>query len=179
MDQQNDDILKDAEDIVNDVEQEIKNEDAVATDEVKACDHDPDTLAALARERADFLNYKTRAEKEQTRARGFGKRDAVLGILPALDEIDRAYEHGDIEEDSPFDKIAQKFNEALDKLGVRSYGSKGDIFDPQIHQALMNRDANDADELADGEVKVDNVVAKGYRLDDDTIRTATVTTVSK
>lgn len=145
----------------------------------KKCDHDPDTLAALARERADFMNYRSRAQKEQERMRGLGKTDVILQMLPIMDEINRANEHEEIESDSPFGKIVQKFESALEKLGVSKFGIKGEIFDPSMHEALMNREAKDEDEINEGETKIDQVVEAGYKLNDEIFRTAKVTTVSK
>ncbi|MDR1861649.1 MAG: nucleotide exchange factor GrpE [Candidatus Ancillula sp.] len=169
-----DSAVKEAEDIINNVaeSEECKPEEP-------ACGHDPDTLAALARERADFMNFKTRASKEQERSRGFGKRDAILTLIPAIDEVERAKEHGDVDAESPIGKIIAKIDEAFEKLGIKKFAEKGEEFDPKVHEALMNRDAGEDDEIEEGKVLIDNIVEKGYKLDDDIIRTAKVTTVSK
>jgi molecular chaperone GrpE len=170
-----DDILADAAEIVDAVEAETAAEVA---EEEKACDHDPDTLEALARERADFMNFRKRSQAEQLRSRSLGKQDALRTLLPVADEIGRAREAGDLEEGTPFANIAAKFDDALEKLGVTKYGAKGDIFDPNLHEALMNREPAEGENLKDGEILVDRVVEPGYLIGDEQFRAAKVTTVS-
>jgi molecular chaperone GrpE len=95
-----------------------------------------------------------------------------------LDEIERAKDAGDLEEGSPFRSITNKFEDVLTKLGITKFGAKGDIFDPNLHDALMNRDAIDGEDLKPGEVIVDNILEPGYKLNDEIFRTAKVATVS-
>jgi molecular chaperone GrpE len=178
-DNTNDDLKEQVEEILKEAQDQADAEKA-AEDAKPECGHDPDTLEALARERADFLNFKTRATKDQERARWFGKRDAVLALMPVLDEIGRAKGHENIDPETPFGKIVSKLDEAITGLGVVSYGSRGDVFDPNLHEALMNKDAADVTdmEVKEGEVLVYEVVEAGYKLGDEIIKTAKVLTVS-
>jgi molecular chaperone GrpE len=209
----NEEIMQDAQDIVNNAEENLdqamydqadalsdrsrqRNEESDASDcplpdedidldasgakeEVKVTYENVDYKDSLARLQAEFTNYKTRSQKEQERARNWGKQDAILALLPVMDEIYRAREHGELEPESPFGKIAQKFEDGLNKLGIVSFGAKGEEFDPQKHEALMNRDANDGDDMQDGQVLVDNVIEHGYELGGQMFRTAKVSTVTK
>lgn len=142
------------------------------------CNHDPDTLQALARERADFLNYKARVAKEQEKMREMGKKDAIRSVLPVLDEISRVKAAGDLEENSPFAKIVAKLEEAVEKLGVLSFGIKGDEFDHNLHEAILNKTASDDLKIEDGKTLIDEVVENGYKFGDEILRTAKVITIS-
>jgi molecular chaperone GrpE len=183
-DNKDENIMKEAEEIL----QEVKDADAkdsaaeVKEDEkpeVKIVEQNLDYKDSLARLQAEFANFKTRSQKEQERARNWGKQSVIRELLPVLDEIGRARSHGELETDSPFGKIAQKFEDGLAKLGVTAFGAKGEEFDPLRHAALMNRDANDDDKIEDGQVLVDDVIEQGYELNGEIFQVAKVSTVTK
>ncbi|MDR0950742.1 MAG: nucleotide exchange factor GrpE [Candidatus Ancillula sp.] len=183
-DQKVEDLLNEAgldQETAEKIEKEAKEDDeSIESSDQDNSNSEVESLkSALARERADFINYKKRSQKEQEAARSLGKTAAILNFLPVMDEIHRAKEQGELEEGSPFWKIADKFEKALESLGVTKYAEKGEEFDPNLHDALMNRDANENDDLEDGQTKVDNVVEHGYKLNDEVFRPAKVTTVSK
>lgn len=209
-DNNNDEIMQDAQDIINEAAEENldqamydeadvlsdrsrqRNEESDASDcavpddatsspkeEVRVVEQNLDYKDSLARLQAEFTNFKTRSQREQERARSLGKQDVILTLLPVMDEISRAREHGDLEDASPFGKIAQKFEDGLSKLGVVAFGAKGEEFDPQKHEALMNRDAKDGDEIEAGQVLVDSVIEPGYDMNGQMFRTAKVSTVTK
>ena len=63
---------------------------------------------------------------------------AVLtALLPVLDDIDRAREHGDLV--GPFSSVAEQLTAALTKFGLTAFGSKGDPFDPTRHEAVAHK----------------------------------------
>jgi molecular chaperone GrpE len=92
-------------------------------------------------------------------------------MLPVLDDIHMARQHGDLEV-GPFAAIADKLDGTLTKIGVERYGQPGDAFDPNIHEALMHIEA----ELAEGTVgtTVVQVLQPGYRMGQRIIRVARV-----
>lgn len=165
------DVIKKLQEDLSKSAEELENGEA-------DCGHEPDLLNALARERADFMNYKTRAQKEQLRMRDLGKQDALRALLPVLDEIERARTAGALEEGTPFANIAAKIEDSLAKLGVVKYGFKGDVFDPNLHEALMNRAPSEGENLQEHEVLVDQIIEPGYKLGEDVFRTAKVSTIS-
>lgn len=135
---------------------------------------------ALSRERADFINFRNRSEKEKLNMRNFGKEEVIKGFLPVMDEIDRAKKAGDLQEGTPFYKIAQNFESALDKLGVTKFGDIGEKFDHNIHEALLNKESNEDGEQNDSKlIFIDEVVESGYKLGDNIFRTAKVVTITK
>nr|WP_081867406.1 nucleotide exchange factor GrpE [Bifidobacterium bombi] len=128
-------------------------------------------LDALQRERAEFVNFRNRAAKEQERFRQHGIIDVLTALLPALDDIDRIREHGDF--DDSFAAVATKIDKAFEKFDVQKFGEKGEDFDPTKHEAVLHK----PDPSATKET-VDTVVEAGYRIGDRVIRAARVVVVS-
>lgn len=126
-------------------------------------------LADLQRVTAEYANYRKRTEanRELERERAVG--DAVKGLIPVLDDLERAEKHGDLGEGSAFTTIAAKLRTAVERLGLTPYGEKGELFDPQIHEAIFQQPTPDvtADTVAE-------VVETGYRLGSTIVRVAKV-----
>lgn len=91
-------------------------------------------MEALQRERAEFINFRNRAQKEQERFRQHGIIDVLTALLPALDDIDRIREHSEM--DDSFKAVANKIDKAFEKFGVEKFGEKGEDFDPTKHDAI-------------------------------------------
>lgn len=124
---------------------------------------------------ADFENYKKRtaAEKESTYLNA--KADTLSEILPIVDNLERALAAA--EEENPLKKgvemVLSQVNSTFTKLGVESYGEKGDAFDPNIHEAVMHGEDENF-----GENTVAEVFSKGYKIKDKIIRHAMVKVVN-
>ena len=125
-----------------------------------------DYLEALQRERAEFINFRNRASKEQERFRQHGIIDVLTALLPALDDIDRIREHGELNDSMT--AVAAKIDKAFEK-----FGEKGEDFDPTRHDAILHK----PDASAEKET-VDTVVEAGYRIGDRVIRAARVVVAS-
>ncbi|PJM77656.1 nucleotide exchange factor GrpE [Bifidobacterium felsineum] len=128
-------------------------------------------LEALQRERAEFINYRNRAAKEQERFRQHGIIDVLTALLPALDDIDRIREHSEM--DDSFKAVAAKIDKAFEKFGVEKFGEKGEEFDPTKHEAILHKPDAEAEKET-----VDTVVEAGYRIGDRVIRAARVVVAS-
>ena len=124
-------------------------------------------LEALQRERAEFINFRNRSQKEQERFRQHGIIDVLTALLPALDDIDRIREHSEMDES--FKAVSAKIDKAFEKFGVEKFGEKGEDFDPTKHDAILHK----PDPQAEKET-VDTVVEAGYRIGDRVIRAARV-----
>ena len=124
-----------------------------------------DYLEALQRERAEFINFRNRAQKEQDRYRQHGIIDVLTALLPALDDIDRIRTHGEM--DDSFKAVAAKIDSTFAKFGVEKYGAAGEDFAPSRYDAVLRK----PDAGADHEV-IDTVVEAGYRINDRIIRAA-------
>jgi len=90
----------------------------------------------LQRVTAEYANYRKRVDRD----RGVAAEQtigSVLGaLLPILDDLDRAREHGDLV--GPFASVADQLNAALGKFGLTAFGDKGDPFDPTRHEAVAH-----------------------------------------
>ncbi|MCB4904287.1 nucleotide exchange factor GrpE [Bifidobacterium pseudocatenulatum] len=128
-------------------------------------------LEALQRERAEFINFRNRSQKEQERFRQHGIIDVLTALLPALDDIDRIREHSEMDES--FKAVSAKIDKAFEKFGVEKFGEKGEDFDPTKHDAILHK----PDPQAEKET-VDTVVEAGYRICDRVIRAARVVVAS-
>jgi molecular chaperone GrpE len=126
-------------------------------------------LADLQRVSAEYANYRKRTEanREVERERVIG--DTVKGLLPVLDDIDRADKHGDLVEGSALAGIAGKLRGVVERLGLVAYGAAGDLFDPNQHEAILQQPSPDvtADTVLD-------VVETGYLLGSTQVRVAKV-----
>lgn len=130
-----------------------------------------DYLEALQRERAEFVNFRNRSQKEQERFRQHGIIDVLTALLPALDDLDRIREHGEMTDD--LTAVETKLGRAFEKFGVEKFGEKGEDFDPTKHEAILHRPVADATSET-----VDTVVEAGYKIGDRVVRAARVVVAS-
>ncbi|MGO3327529.1 nucleotide exchange factor GrpE [Gordonia sp. (in: high G+C Gram-positive bacteria)] len=122
---------------------------------------------ALQRERAQFANFRRRSAEEALQSVARGKQVLVEKLLPILDDLDRAREHGDLE-DGPLRVLADKLGDVLAGEQLVKFGEPGDVFDAEIHEAIQHEGSGDTPVLG-------LVYRAGYRLGDKVIRTAMVT----
>jgi molecular chaperone GrpE len=128
-------------------------------------------LAALQRLQAEYANYRKRVERDRALARELTIASVVESLLPVLDDIHLARQHGDLES-GPFASVAEKLEAILSKYGVERFGEPGTAFDPAVHDALMHVD----EELAEGTdvTTVVGILQPGYRIGEKVIRPARV-----
>ena len=108
---------------VDDILGSPQNTDAAAEDAVLA-DLESALLNDLKRLQAEYANYRRRTEDQREREIERAKGEAVKGLLPVLDDLDRADKHGDLVEGTPFAAIGDKVRAVAEKLGVISYGTR-------------------------------------------------------
>jgi molecular chaperone GrpE len=137
-------------------------------DETGPISKEAELLADLQRLQAEFVNYKTRVERDRDVARNSAIAEVLRAILPALDDLSRAEAHGDLE-GSPFAAVVGKLRNAGDKFGLKAFGEKGDKFDPEIHNALVQTPSAEVSENV-----VADVVEPGFMLGDRLLRPAMV-----
>ena len=119
---------------------------------------------------ADFDNFKKRSKAEKDAVYSNAISDAVVQLLPIVDNLERAV--AAVEEGPQQDGIKMVLDQAIkafEGMNVFPVGVAGYPFDPQIHNAVMHIDD---DEL--GENTVAEVLQKGYRLGDKVVRHAMV-----
>jgi len=100
--------------------------------------------ADLQRLQAEYANYRKRVDRDRAAVREYAVAGALTELLPALDAISQAREHGELS--GGFKSVADSLQAALNKLGLVSYGQRGDAFDPKIHEALTHSYSPDVTE---------------------------------
>ena len=122
---------------------------------------------------AEFENFKKRMEKEKTDAYKFGTENLIKELLPVLDNLERAIDHGEAKDPQGLlegvDMTLKGFLAALEKIGVSPVDASGKEFDPNLHEAVMVQE--DAHHPA-GTVLTQ--LQKGYTLHNRLIRPAMV-----
>ena len=129
----------------------------------------------LARARADQYNLQQEYQGFVRRSRegAAGHREAgrvavVEALIPVLDEIELARQHGDLT--GTFGTTAGKLETILaDKFGLVRFGEAGEPFDPTLHEALMATESDEVDEPS-----IVLVLQPGYRLGEKVVRAARV-----
>lgn len=122
----------------------------------------------LQRLQAEYVNYRKRVDRDRAVAAELAVLGMVEALLPVLDEIDLARQHGELEE-GPFVSIAEKLESTLARFGWERYGAAGEPFDPSVHEALMHSESDDVTEPT-----VVQVLQPGHRVGERIVRAARV-----
>jgi molecular chaperone GrpE len=123
--------------------------------------------ADLQRLQAEFSNYRKRVERDRIAVREQAVASVLTELLPVLDDIGRARDHGELT--GGFAKVSESLEAAVAKLGLTSYGAKGDPFDPTVHEALLHSYSAEVTEATCVEI-----LQPGYRINDRILRAARV-----
>ena len=124
----------------------------------------------LKRLQAEYVNYKRRVDRDRDLVKQNATFSVLSAMLPVLDDIDRAREHGEVE--GGFKAVADSLERIVAGLGLEKYGRPGDEFDPNLHEALMHSHSPDVTTTT-----CQNIVHAGYRIGDRVVRPARVTVV--
>jgi molecular chaperone GrpE len=134
----------------------------------------------IQRVRADFENYRKRTEQEREMARASGKINAIMNLIPVIDNIERAISHVPKElKDNKWaqgvTKLVKNLEKSLSDLGVsRIDASEGIDFSPDLHEAVQ------FDEEAEGEKEViAEELQAGYKMGDTVMRPSMVKVTKK
>ena len=140
----------------------------VVADEVEqTLDLTASLTADLQRLQAEYPNYRKRVERDRAVASEIAVAAVLSELLSTLDDIDRAAQHGELT--GGFKSVADQLIATTTKLGLEKYGTDGDEFDPQIHEALMHETS--------AEVKVataSKILQPGYKFKERVLRPARV-----
>lgn len=168
-------------------------ETAAAEAEAQAPDTQPDEAAPDARLQeleaqllqandkflrtlAEYDNYRKRSVREKEQAYADSKAAVLTEFLPVLDNFERAQAGADASYEDYRKGVEMIFSQlaaCFEKLGAESFGEVGDVFDPNIHNAVMHTE----DETA-AENTIVQVFSKGYKLGDKILRPAVVKVVN-
>jgi molecular chaperone GrpE len=138
--------------------QEANDVDNSALSPVEALTSERDRLAAekadledrLLRARAEFQNARMRAERERSEYLQFAAMDLVKDLLPVLDDFERAMrvESADREYAKGIELIYQRMFDGLKKTGLEPIATEGQLFDPNLHQAIERVETDEAPDQA-------------------------------
>ncbi|MEW2303622.1 nucleotide exchange factor GrpE [Streptomyces sp. NPDC006655] len=123
--------------------------------------------ADLQRLQAEYQNYRRRVERDRITVREIAIANLLTELLPVLDDIGRAREHGELV--GGFKSVAESLETVAAKMGLQQFGKEGEPFDPTIHEALMHSYAPDVTETT-----CVAILQPGYRIGERTIRPARV-----
>ncbi|MDP9798399.1 molecular chaperone GrpE [Catenuloplanes nepalensis] len=126
-----------------------------------------DRTRDLQRVTAEYANYRKRVERDRAAASEQATGSVLAALLPVLDDLDRAREHGDLV--GPFASVAEQIQAALGKFGLTAFGEKGDPFDPNRHEAVAHLTSAEVTETT-----CIDVMRRGYSLGDRLLRPAMV-----
>jgi molecular chaperone GrpE len=122
--------------------------------------------ATLQRVKAEYDNYRKRSVRQEQAAAERAKAGVAAQLVPVLDDLERARNHGDLES-GPLKSVADKLNAALEAIGLVAFGAEGDGFDPSLHEAVQHE--------GDGSNPViGTVMRQGYKIGDHILRHALV-----
>lgn len=125
----------------------------------------------LLRTAAEYDNYRKRTEREKSTLFNDGVSSAAAAFLPVADNLERAVSAEGSEEDfrKGVEMVSTQLKDALTKLGIEEIGAAGEAFNPELHNAVMHMEDEEA-----GENTIAEVFQKGYRIGDKIIRHAMV-----
>ena len=156
------------------VEEVVENSEPTA--EEKLTQELNETKDKLLRVMAEYDNFRKRSQKEKEMAYGDTKASTIAEFLPVYDNFIRAMstENADLDTfKKGIEMIFNQYGETFKKLGVESFGEKGETFDPNIHNAVMH---GEDEELPENSIS--DVFSTGYKMGDRVIRPAIVKVVN-
>ena len=142
-----------------------------ATDVVVEPGQEADPVATLTsdlqRLQAEYANYRKRVERDRAVAHESAIGAVLTELLALLDDVDRAEAHGELS--GGFKAVADQLNSITSRIGLEKYGTEGEAFDPQIHEALMHEESADV-----AVATASKILQPGYKYKERILRPARV-----
>jgi molecular chaperone GrpE len=121
----------------------------------------------LQRLQAEYANYRKRVERDRSLAYELAIGSVLTSLLALLDDVDRAEQHGELI--GGFKAVADQLNAITARIGLEKYGTEGEAFDPQIHEALMHDMSSDV-----AVATASKILQPGYKYKERILRPARV-----
>jgi len=132
------------------------------------------TVAALTNDlqrlQAEYVNYKRRVDRDRDLVKQNATFSVLAALLPVLDDLDRAREHGELE--GGFKAVADSLERIVAAHGLEKFGRPGDAFDPRFHEALMHAHSSEVTTTT-----CRDIISAGYQIGERVVRPARVTVV--
>jgi molecular chaperone GrpE len=164
------------------IQEENQEENTEATDNVSEIPEELDVSEELEKLKDSYLrlmaeydNYRKRTIKEKADLIKNGGEKILVGLLPVVDDIQRALENIDKAKDldavkEGVDLIYQKFLSFLQQNGIKAIKTTGEPFDADFHEAIATVPVQEEDQKG----KIIDNIQTGYTLNDKVIRHAKV-----
>jgi molecular chaperone GrpE len=123
--------------------------------------------ADLQRVHAEYANYRRRVDRDRELVKENAVGGALAELLPIVDDVDRARQHGELE--GAFKTVGEALENALARIGLETFGQAGEAFDPNVHEALTHEASDEVSEPT-----VTAVYQRGYRYAGRVLRPARV-----
>ena len=147
---------------------EVEADAAPADDDATLREELAERTADLQRLQAEYLNYKRRVERDRELIKENATYAALTPIVDVLDTIDRAREHGPL--DDGFKAVAEQLERVVTGLGLTKFGAAGEPFDPTLHEALAHQGEAEGVDVP----TINVLVRSGFRIGDRVVRAAQV-----
>ena len=121
----------------------------------------------LQRLQAEYANYRKRIERDRLVAHEMAIGAVLTELLALLDAVDLAEQHGEVT--GGFKAVSDQLNAITSRIGLEKYGSEGEAFDPQIHEALMHETSDDV-----AVATASKILQPGYKYKERILRPARV-----
>ena len=142
--------------------------DAIAEEIKEERDAVADLTADLQRLQAEYSNYRKRVERDRALAHEIAVASVLSEMLPILDDLDRAAEHGEL--NGGFKAIADQLTALTTRIGLVRFGEAPSPFDPNIHDAMLHETSESVSETT-----VTAILQPGYKFKERIVRPARVT----
>lgn len=157
---------------MNDDKKSKKNTDA-ENQILQLTAQNSELVEALKRERADVINVRRHHDGQIASLKSHVKADVIEDLLPVIDNFERALDHVPKDlEGSDFVKgvqaVVKQFESTIGNIGVQRIRTVGEVFDPNLHEAVSMEDGEGVKEIISEELQA------GYQLGDTIIRHAMV-----
>ena len=142
--------------------------DAIAQEVQGERDVITDLTTDLQRLQAEYSNYRKRVERDRSLAHEAAIASVLTELLPILDDLDRASEHGELT--GGFKAVADQLIATTTRIGLVRFGEAPSPFDPNIHDAMLHENSEEVTETT-----VTAILQPGYKFKERIVRPARVT----
>ncbi len=125
---------------------------------------------------AEYDNFRKRTQNERKNIYSDAVSDTLSGLLPIIDNLQYAakYSSDDAEKVAEgLTMILSKLPETLEKMNIKAFGVAGEVFDPELHNAVLH-----VEDEAYKEGEIVEVLQQGYMYGDKVLRYAMVKTAN-
>lgn len=159
------------------IDEEIEDEEEAVVsmeDYQKLLKELEETKERLLRVQAEYDNFRKRTQREKEAALKYRAQEVIEELLPVMDNFERALQVEAKDEAAKniiqgVDMIYRQLQTVLENQGVKEIKTDGEIFDPNLHQAIaqVNEEGFESGQITE-------TLQKGYELKDRVIRPAMV-----